>query len=277
MNVRRIIWIVVLCVLVITVVISACSLVGSPKSVVDIQEEINEAVKATVIALSVEAQMAASPTTPPPTATEIPPTVTPFPTPTATSTPAEPTSTPLPTATLIANLSSEAVIWADANTNCRLGPNRAYKVDGYLLVNAESTIHGRDDDENWWYIANPTKDDKYCWVWTETTNVEGDVDSLPVITPSPMPKKTKNRGYYGLCGYPITVKYEGKYIKWYNLKACGYQKYEFCKYPEDCYSKYISDCCKQDLKKYCKEYCWPKSCKTNWSNGKDCQPVCCKW
>ncbi|MFC2055190.1 hypothetical protein ACFLV7_12990 [Chloroflexota bacterium] len=277
MNVRRVIWIVVPCVLVVTAVISACSVVASPKSVVDIQEEIDNAVKATVIALSVEAQLAASPTTPPPTATEIPPTATPFPTPTATSVPVEPTNTPLPTATLSANLNSEAVIWADANTNCRLGPNRAYKVDGYLMLNDESSVHGRDDDENWWYIANPTKDDKYCWVWDETTNVEGDVDSLPVITPSPMPKKSKNWAYYGSCGCPINMKYEGKYVKWYDIKACGCQKYEACKYPQNCCSKNVSDCCKQDLKKYCKEYCWPKSCKSNWRNINDCQPICCKW
>lgn len=277
MNVRRIIWIVVPCILVVTAVISACSLVDSPKSIVDIQEEINKAVEATVIALSVETQMAASPTTPPPTATEIPATVTPFPTPTATSTPAGPTNTPLPTATLIADLSSEAVIWADANTNCRLGPSRVYKVDGYLLVNDESTVYGRDDDEEWWYIANPTKDDKYCWVWDETTNVEGNVDSLPVITPSPMPKKSTNWAYYGSCGCPIVMKYEGKFVKWYDIKACGCQNYEFCKYPNVCCSKYVSDCCKQDIKKFCKEYCLPKSCKTKWGYIKDCQPVCCKW
>jgi len=203
--------------------------------------------------------MAAPSTTPPPTATEVPVTVTPFPTPTATLTPAGPTNTPLPTATLIADLSSEAVIWADANTNCRLGPSRAYKVDGYLLLNVESTVHGRDDDENWWYIANPTKDDKYCWVWTKTTNVEGKVDSLPVITPSPMPKKSKNQGYYGSCCCPIVMKYE------------------FCKTPKDCYWKYVSDCCKQDINKSCKEYCWPKWCKDNWGYIEDCQPVCCKW
>jgi hypothetical protein len=83
MNVRREIWVVVICVLVVTAVISACSLVDSPKSIVDIQEEINKAVEATVISLSVETQMAASPTTPPPTATEVPATMTPFPTPTA--------------------------------------------------------------------------------------------------------------------------------------------------------------------------------------------------
>ena len=71
MNVRRIIWVTVLCVLLVTAVISSCSLIESPKSIVDIQEEINKAVEATVIALSVETQMAASPTMPPPTATDI--------------------------------------------------------------------------------------------------------------------------------------------------------------------------------------------------------------
>jgi hypothetical protein len=160
--------------------------------------------------------MAAPPTAPTPTATEVPATATPFPTPTATATPAGPTNTPLPTATLITDINSEAVIWADANTNCRLGPSQAYKVDGYLLLNVESTVHGRDDDENWWYIANPTKDDKYCWVWTKTTNVEGE--------------KAPNDCYW-------------KYVS----ECCKQDINKFCKeycWPEWCKEnwRYIEDC-----------------------------------
>ncbi len=220
------------------------------------QAEIDAAVKATVIAMSVEEQMAAeqsdtaqdaSPV--PPTATEVPPTATPLPSPTPTATattaPSEPTNTPQPTATLIAAFSesSNVLISADVNTNCRLGPSRAYRVDGYLLTNEESTVHGQDASEDWWYIANPTKDEKYCWVWRETTDVQGTADNLPVIEPPPLPKK-KNYAYYDYgCysnygyGCPIRMKYDdGWGTKWYgyDIKPAGCQKWDVCKYTYKC-------------------------------------------
>ena len=51
-----------------------------------------------------------------------------------------------------------------------------------------SNVYGRDSADYWWYIQNPTKNDRFCWVWSETTHVEGNPNLLPVITPSPMPK-----------------------------------------------------------------------------------------
>jgi len=282
MNVRKKQWIAALCVLIAAAAVSACSVVASPMTVVDIQAEIDKAVQATVIAMQVEQQLADSSPEPTATATEVPPTATPLPTATATATdtPSSPTNTPPPTATLVPQSGSNPVIWADANTNCRLGPSRAYKVDGYLLVNEESTVHGRDDGKDWWYIANPTKDDKYCWVWDETTNVEGDTSSVPVVTPPPPPKQSynwQNYGCYSYYGCPIGMKIDGKYNKWYDLKVCGCGKYEFCEYPKNCWSKNVSDCCKEDLKKFCKKFCWPNSCKNDWRYIGQCQPTCCKW
>ncbi len=103
MNVRRKQWIAALCVLIAAAAVSACSVVASPMTVVDIQAEIDKAVQATVIAMQVEQQVADSSPEPTATATEVPPTATPLPTATATATEtsSSPTNTPPPTATQI--------------------------------------------------------------------------------------------------------------------------------------------------------------------------------
>jgi hypothetical protein len=73
-------------------------------------------------------------------------------------------------------------------TNCRPGPGKVYEpVVGVLAVGQKATVHGRNSSGTWWYIENPGKPGTYCWVWGETTKVEGDTASLPVITPPPPP------------------------------------------------------------------------------------------
>ena len=168
--------------------ISACSQFFPSKSVVDIQAEINTAVAATVASQLSETELAATATSPPTAQLTILPSATPTPSSTATQTQPAPTYTQQPSLTPVSTSNVQPEIWADTNTNCRLGPSRLYKVDGYLLVGTTSNVYGRDSAKDWWYIQNPTKDDRFCWVWSETTHVEGDPNLLPVITPSPMPE-----------------------------------------------------------------------------------------
>ncbi len=170
------------------ILISACSQFFPSKSVVDIQAEINTAVAATVASYQSKTVLAITATSPPTAQLTILPSATPTPSPTATHTKPAPTYTQQPSPTAVFTSIVPPEIWADVNTNCRLGPSRLYKVDGYLLVGTTSNVYGRDSAEDWWYIQNPTKDDRFCWVWSETTHVEGDPYLLPVITPSPMPK-----------------------------------------------------------------------------------------
>ena len=82
---------------------------------------------------------------------------------------------------------SGPTINASVNTNCRAGPSADYKVLGYLLKNQVSEVRGRDNLQIWWYIENPEKSGEYCWVWGETTQIQGDISGLPIITPSPPP------------------------------------------------------------------------------------------
>lgn len=305
MNTQRALWIVISIILGMAVLLSSCAPIAAPMTIVDMQAEIDAAVKATVIAMTVEEQMAAgeeqvqvAAQEQQPTATEVPPTETPLPSPTPTATatnpPAEPTNTPQPTATLIAEFSesSSVLISADVNTNCRLGPSRAYRVDGYLLTNEESTVHGQDSGEDWWYIANPTKDEKYCWVWRETTDVQGSTENLPVIEPPPLPRKKDYvyYGYSGCYGYPyyrgcpIKMKYDdGWGAKWYgyDIKPGGCQKWDVCKYTYKCDVKwkYVDDCCRVKIKpiKVCKKYVYSPTCTIKQINKGKCEPVCTKW
>lgn len=104
------------------------------------------------------------------------------PPPTATSTP-EPTNTPA-----ITPLPTVPLISASVGTNCRSGPSTVYDPPvGVLLPGQKSEVHGRNDAGTWWYISNPGRPGQFCWVWGETTQVDGDVSKLPVITPPPPP------------------------------------------------------------------------------------------
>lgn len=105
-------------------------------------------------------------------------------TPSPTDTPTiAPTSPPLLTVT-----SSLPSISASVGTNCRLGPSTAYDPPvGVLLPGQTSEVHGRNDGSTWWYITNPTKPGQFCWVWGETTRVQGDTSGVPIVAPPPLP------------------------------------------------------------------------------------------
>lgn len=93
------------------------------------------------------------------------------------------TNTPGVTATL-----SVPVISASVDTNCRTGPSKLYDPPvGVLLVGQTAKVYGRHSQGTWWYIENVGRAGNYCWVWAETTSVDGDTSALPVITPPPMP------------------------------------------------------------------------------------------
>ena len=68
-----------------------------------------------------------------------------------------------------------------------MGPAPEYPRLGFLLKDQQSTVVGRHAQNTWWYIENPKKPGEYCWVWGQTTQVTGDISSLPVITPPPPP------------------------------------------------------------------------------------------
>jgi hypothetical protein len=97
---------------------------------------------------------------------------------------------PLPSDTPTATTEGLPTISANVSTNCRYGPDPVFKILGYLLEGETSEVHGKDKYGYWWYIANPDVPGGFCWVWTETTVVEGDTSALPYIEPPPTPTPT---------------------------------------------------------------------------------------
>ena len=111
----------------------------------------------------------------------LPMTSTPTPSPAPTS-----TSTHTPTATLTPTpLPPMASV--SLATNCRTGPGSSYPFVLSLQPGQVAQVTAQSTVEDYWYIANPDQSDEYCWLWGEHATVEGDVSTLPVLTPAPAP------------------------------------------------------------------------------------------
>jgi hypothetical protein len=131
--------------------------------------------------------------------TAVPPTLTPTVTP-------EPTATELPTATeipptqviTIAPITQNTLdavttappastdkpqITPKSNTNCRKFPTVDSTALGYFLMGQRFSVYGRDITSTWFLIPNPSEEGgKMCWVWSGSTEVSGDVSTVPVVS-----------------------------------------------------------------------------------------------
>lgn len=118
----------------------------------------------------------------------------------------EPTITLTPTLTQTVT-PSVPMIHSTVNTNCRFGPSNQYNIIGFLLTtDTPVQVRGRLGDGGWWYISNPRYPTASCWVWDDTTVVEGNVTSLPIITPPTLIVATgTNLTYTGACPTNITI------------------------------------------------------------------------
>lgn len=126
-----------------------------------------------------------------------------------------PTLTPFPSAT---STPLVPIIHSTVNTNCRSGPSASYEVIGYLNVGDRVEVHGKNSDASWWYIQNPDNPAKHCWVWNQTTVVDGNLSLIPVITPAPTPtpdtvvisvsSSAAPVSYTGAC--PVNIALTGK-------------------------------------------------------------------
>lgn len=154
-----------------------------------------------------------------------------------TLTPAFTLPPPPPTFTPSATLSptpeftatpSIPLITVSVNTNCRVGPGKAYEPPvGGLLVGQTGEVYGKNAAGTYWYIRLPNSN-TYCWVTGEYATVVGNTAALPVFTPPPTPTpppsfemsyagldscagwwvevKLKNTGLVAFRSYAMTVK-----------------------------------------------------------------------
>jgi len=111
----------------------------------------------------------------------IPPTDTPTPLPSDTPLPTEtPTITPTPTPSIV------TVTPIDKDVICRFGNSDLYSTEGALKVGAVAMVLGTDAAGGWWYIENPSRAGRFCWVSAALTHMEGNPLSVS-IQDSPVP------------------------------------------------------------------------------------------
>lgn len=190
--------------------LAACAPAAVPTQKVEPTFDVNPIYTAAAATIAVESTRNAA-LIPTATAT-VEPTEAPTATPTETAAPTLPAATidpdlgPTPTLWIPVSGDSHPSISAIYDTNCRQGPDENFAVVGAIRVGDTSEVYGMLPYGAWWYIKNPGKDTpKYCWVWGETTKVEGSTDSVPEISAPPTPYKSKPKVSLGISVSPSSA------------------------------------------------------------------------
>jgi hypothetical protein len=104
----------------------------------------------------------------------------------------------------------------DELVNCRFGPGTVFELINELHAGQSARVAGRNDSSTWWYIRDPGNPNGFCWVSANVTEVEGQVESLPVMSP-PVTTVTKatlrsepDRIVVGCNQFPQTVFLEAE-------------------------------------------------------------------
>jgi hypothetical protein len=136
---------------------------------------------ALTVAAAVNQTLIPSPISQPPTMQSFTPvtldTAPPAPTFTATLSP-----TPIFTST-----TSIPMISVTVDTNCRVGPGKAYDYIGGLFVGQTAEVYGKNPGGDYFYIRLPDNPNIYCWVTGQYATITGNASVLPVFTPPPTP------------------------------------------------------------------------------------------
>lgn len=93
-------------------------------------------------------------------------------------------STPIPT---INPTATKPSISSTVNTNCREGPGSDWDVLSGLMVGDKVAVLGRLSANNWYLVEDPDDSAGSCWVWSRTTVIDGNIDSILIVTPPPSP------------------------------------------------------------------------------------------
>jgi hypothetical protein len=144
---------------------------------------LNTSIAQTVVARQTEAVLN-NPATATSTFTPEPPTLT-F-TPVLSATP-DYTATP-----------SIPLLTVSKDTNCRSGPGAIYERKGVLLAGETTEVYGRDTKTAYWYVRNPDVEGDFCWVWGKYATATGNIFSLMLFTPIPVPLTSFNISVAGV-------------------------------------------------------------------------------
>lgn len=177
------------------ILLSACAPAAVPTQKTEATIDVNPIYTAAAETIAVESTRKAAliPTSTP----TIEPTEEPSPTATATLEPTVLTTisdslVSTPTMWIPVSGNSRPSISAIYDTNCRQGPDENFEIVGALRVGDTSEVFGMLPYGAWWYIKNPGKDSPaYCWVWGETTKVDGSTASVEEISAPPTPYLSK--------------------------------------------------------------------------------------
>jgi len=87
-----------------------------------------------------------------------------------------------------AQANEQPIARAIGNLNCRSGQGKVYDIEGWLKVDENALVLGRDSkSDHWVMIEGPSDDIAYCWVWIRWLEITGDLESVPLMTPPPTP------------------------------------------------------------------------------------------
>ncbi len=91
-----------------------------------------------------------------------------------------PTLTPTLPLRLVVAFPKEQIV------NCRYGPGIAYAVVGELRPGKHAEVIGKSPDLAWWHVRNPSNPSVTCWLSSDFTDTEGNIEAVPVATAPPV-------------------------------------------------------------------------------------------
>jgi hypothetical protein len=83
------------------------------------------------------------------------------------------------------------------------------------LVSLESgqivLVRGISPDELWWNVTIPENPEESCWLLRQDTNIRGDISTLPLAQPPPLPTGTLASGKFVEITL-ISINDQGQYV-----------------------------------------------------------------
>ena len=100
-----------------------------------------------------------------------------------------PTLSPTPTSAYTPT-PEKVTLTLSKDTYCRKGVFTKSPFVALMTVGKTYEVLAVDPNDQAYYVVEPDHTFSYCWLWGEYATVSGNVDSLPVYTPQPLPTPT---------------------------------------------------------------------------------------